>query len=473
MIILGTNSIKDTGFDVANSLRFNDGSSDYLNRTPSSASNRRTFTFSTWIKRASSSANQMLLVQSSNSSNFSFMRFKSTGTLSITSESGASSQYNLIPDMLFRDFSAWYHIVFAVDTTQGTAANRMKLYVNGSQITDFSTETYPNQNTDTMFNSTNPLELGRRTYATDEFFDGYMAETVFIDGTQNAVTDFGEFDEDSGIWKPIDVSGLTFGTNGFYLDFENSGSLGADVSGNGNNFTVNNLTAIDQVSDSPTLNFCTWNPLNVNDASGRTFSEGNLTVNEADNTNPTSVGSIGVNTGKWYYEIKIDSASGSDSSNGKLGHFGWYNIEATTEALEDNGLFLMADSRVRGQGTTAGSSSSAIFSVGDIVQCALDLDNGNCYFGKGGNWYNGSGSFNQTFANSTAVFTSITTNNMWTAGRSKGSTANNVTTLSANFGNPPYAISSGNTDGDGYGNFEYAVPSGYYSLNTKNLAEYG
>ena len=467
MIILGTNSVKDTGFDVANSLRFNDGSSDYLNRTPSSASNRRTFTFSTWIKRASSSANQMLLVQSSNSSNFSFMRFKSTGTLSITSESGASSQYNLIPDMLFRDFSAWYHIVFAVDTTQGTAANRMKLYVNGSQITDFSTETYPNQNTDTMFNSTNPLELGRRTYATDEFFDGYMAETVFIDGTQNAVTDFGEFDEDSGIWKPIDVSGLTFGTNGFYLDFENSGSLGADVSGNGNNFTVNNLTAVDQSTDTCTNNFCTLNALNPVSQSNSQLSEGNLKLTNVGSQYFSRTGNIAVTSGKWYAEVKITQLGG-ESQVGiiditKATGDSWY-----ANAIERAYVYLQNGYRYSND--SGGSWGANSYTTGDIIGVAMDLDNNKVYVSKNGVFQNSGDP--TSGATGTGAMYSITDGYDYTFVS---------TTLDSgtdpvhewNFGSPSFSISSGNTDGDGYGNFEYAVPSGYYSLNTKNLAEYG
>ena len=177
---------------------------------------------------------------------------------------------------MYRDVSAWYHIVVAVDTTQGTASNRLKLYVNGEQITSLQASSYPSLNFDTLINNNNAHYISGAvdtTYGTRRF-DGYMAEVCFIDGTALDPTSFGEFDEDSGIWKPISVSGLTFGTNGFYLDFEDSAALGDDVSGNGNNFTVNNLTAIDQTTDTPTNNFATLNPLN-NYWSAATFSEGN------------------------------------------------------------------------------------------------------------------------------------------------------------------------------------------------------
>src|SRR5210317_540063 len=276
--------------------------STYLTRTPSSAGDRKTFTFSTWIKRSSSSANQMLLVQSSSSSNFSFMRFKSDGTLSIYSESGGSSQYNFVPSMLFRDFSAWYHVVLTIDTTQATSTDRVKFYVNGSQITDFSTETYPSQNIDTMFNSTNALELGRRTYSTDEYLDGSLAHTHFIDGTAYAASTFGETDSTTGIWKPKTAPSVTYGTNGFFLKFASSGSMGTDSSGNGNNFSVGAGT-LTQTQDTPSNVFATLNPL-VYSGRNITFSNGNLSQSCSTLSGDASTSSIGVSSGKWYYEIK-------------------------------------------------------------------------------------------------------------------------------------------------------------------------
>ncbi len=220
----------------------------------------------------------------------------------------------LITNRLFRDPSAWYHIVVAVDTTQSTASNRVKIYVNGTQETSFSTETYPSQNLDTNFNDTNHQNILGAVYQIGgslQYYDGYMAEVVFIDGSQLTPTSFGEFDEDSPtIWKPIDVSGLTFGTNGFYLDFENASSLGADVSGNGNNFSVNNLTSIDQSTDTCTNNFATFNPLIIfYPTYVSTLSDGNLTATRSDNGGNHST--IMPTQGKWYAEFKcITKGSG-------------------------------------------------------------------------------------------------------------------------------------------------------------------
>jgi hypothetical protein len=254
-LIIPANSITG-GYEVDNSLRFAIGSSDYLNRTPSSASNRKTFTWSFWVKRSDLASSRTLFNSvdtASGSTGFSALYFLSTGEL-FTTVREVSGQKRLQTNQLFRDVSAWYHIVLAVDTTQGTASNRRKLYVNGSQVTSFSLQDDITQNFDTSVNNTVTQDIGvykNSGGSRNSNFDGYMAEVVLIDGQQLDPTSFGEFDEDTGIWKPKAVSGLTFGTNGFYLDFENSGSLGADVSGNGNNFTVNNLTSIDQSTDTP------------------------------------------------------------------------------------------------------------------------------------------------------------------------------------------------------------------------------
>jgi hypothetical protein len=171
----------------------------------------------------------------------------------------ANSIMFIIQISLFRDTSAWYHIVMAVDTTQATAANRIKLYVNGIQETSFAVETYPNQNHSTGVNFTEPHRIG--TLLTNSwYFSGYIAEVNHIDGSQLAPTAFGEFDEDSGIWKPKAYAG-SYGTNGFYLDFKDSANLGNDASG-GLDFTQTNITSADQATDTPTNNFCTFNPFN-------------------------------------------------------------------------------------------------------------------------------------------------------------------------------------------------------------------
>ena len=288
-IIIPANSAVGGGFNVANSIRFDDGSSSYLQKS-ASGGNRRTFTFSTWVKRSTlgggssgyntffssdqATANSFRLTFSSNGSDDKIMTYFYTG----------SQQMQLITNRVFRDTSAWYHIVVAVDTTQGTASNRTKLYVNGVQETSFSTETYPSQNLEMSVNQSGaPNRVGA---GTSLYFDGYMAETVLLDGTAASPTSFGEFDEDSGIWKPISVSGLTFGTNGFHLNYETAAELGTDANG-GTTLSETNLTAVDQSLDTCTNNYCVMNPLD-NLFSNATFSEGNLQYSSSSYASPTS-----------------------------------------------------------------------------------------------------------------------------------------------------------------------------------------
>ena len=467
--ILPANSAASGGFEVANSCRFDSGSSAYMHKTPDSASNRRTFTISTWIKRSKLGASQFVYNVRPDSNGATGIFFTSGDVLFLTIEPISKT---LVTNRVFRDISAWYHIVYAIDTTQGTAANRIKLYVNGIQETSFSAATYPDQNADLDVNTANPINIGRRLENSSDFIDMYLAEFVFIDGTALAPTSFGEFDEDSGIWKPIDVSGLTFGTNGFYLDFEDSANLGNDANG-GTDLTEVNLAAIDQSTDTCTNNFATWNSLQPTNAA---MSEGNLVgASSASSGFYSGISSIGVTSGKWYFECK--QIQESASNEGMIGVIIFYNtITALAYPVGTGGAWGMQDGN-RGFSTDSGGSGSttdsfhAGWSNNDTIGIALDIDNSRVYYSKGGQW-NNSGSWNA--ANPT---TSQTLQNalgdgtyFFMAGDASGS---NNCTWSANFGSPAHAISSGNTDGDGYGNFEYAVPSGYFSLNTKNLAEYG
>jgi len=476
-LILGTNSIKDTGYDVANSLRFDDGSSDYLNRTPSGAGNLRTWTFSIWFKRSNISlAQKIFSVAGGGSNNFEFY-FNTNDTLAFYhySSNGGVTDSFLGTNQVFRDTSAWFHLVIAVDTTQGTASNRVKMYVNGEQVTSLSTAIYFNQNYDTYINSTAEHRIGGNLNGS-QYFDGYMAETVLIDGQQLDPTSFGEFDSDTGIWKPIDVSGLTFGTNGFYLDFENSGSLGADVSGNGNNFTVNNLTSIDQSTDTCTNNFCTLNPLIIFGSNNSEFKEGNLVYDDNRGDWRASVGTFGVQSGKWYWEMKLGSGTfhqvgivGTTSPTSSANLIDLSQVHGGYSFYNDNGNLI---ARTNG-GTISGWDSGTVgtsASTGDILMVALDMDNKFLYFGKNGTWVK---SGNPTSGSSGTGAINISSDFTTGIDALPGVSMYSGSDGSLNFGSPPYSISSGNSDGNGYGNFEYAVPSSYYSLCTKNLAEYG
>ena len=471
-LILGTNSIKETSYDVANSCRFNDGSSDHLVWNSSPAGNRQKFTFSIWFKRATLGNTQVLASASYSSGDEGYLYISSGDTLEWDSTN--SGDGDMFSSIKLRDTSSWYHLVWAVDTTQSTAGNRMKFYLNGTQMTTWSTETQPNLNQQIYWNvgGTYYPYIGRRHGG--DYFDGYMAEIVQIDDQQLDASSFGEFDSDTPtVWKPKDLEDLTFGGNtSYYLDFEDSSSLGNDVSGNNHDFTAQNLTSIDQSTDTCTNNFATLNSLDMNESTGRTFSEGNLTYT-SDSSNASSArGTFGVNSGKWYYEVKIVSQSGSASSNGKFGTFGFTDIAEYSDPAT-NGLTIISDGRLRGQGSTGSVvGSPPLWGVGDILMFALDLDNQNLYMGKNGSWRTSAGAFSHSSPTDT-IYTSIDTSKFWTPFGQKNVSANNTLSYSMNFGSPAFSISSGNADGEGFGNFEYAVPSNYFSLNTKNLAEYG
>ena len=449
-----------TGYDVDNSLRFNRGSSDSLQRTPSGAGNRRTFTFSCWVKKGTNSAGEaMELFDSptySGNTNRDGLRFETANHLRFFINNAASGDF--ATNRLFRDLSAWYHIVLSVDTTQATASNRVKIYVNGVQETSFSTETQPSQNYDFQFNTTGIHSIGFFQDDGGELFSGYMSEVVFIDGTQLDATSFGEFDEDTGIWKPIDVSGLTFGTNGFYLDFKDSSALGNDVSGNDNDFTVNNLTSIDQTTDTCTNNYCTLNPLEPH-TNRNIFSEGNIVASGQAGAWQLARGTIGLTQGKWYWEVffsggtvgnyhagvQVASATTYSSLHSQAGTTTFYNGDGGEIFTGSSGAFTTND-----YGTMNGSS--------DILGVALNMDDKQISFYKNGSAI--VSNYSLDTPNDTMMPLLVQ------YGSSQVS--------KINFGGTQHtAISSGNSDANGYGNFEYSVPSGYYALNTKNLAEYG
>jgi hypothetical protein len=457
-LILGTNSIKDTGYDVANSVRFNKADAPALKRNSmGTATNRKKWTLSMWVKRSTTA--QAMLASFDGAA--SYFQFQSGGQLEVNDVPGSTFNYRLVTNAVYRDIAAWMHIVVAYDSTQGTDTNRLKLYVNGAQPS-LGTATYPSLNFEPEVNSTGSHKYGSYDDSTDFAFDGYFAEIVFIDGSQLDPTSFGEFDEDSGIWKPIDVSGLTFGNNGHYLDFEDSGNLGNDANG-GTDFDENNITATDQSTDTCTNNFATFNPLGK---ANLTYAEGNTKITNSSGAHNGSLSTLAVNKGKWYYEVKFIDGSQTRSMAG---------ICKVTDNLDNEYVGDTANSYgyFRSNGNKFNNSSSSSYgstpSNNSIISVAFDADNGTLWFGLNGTWQN-SATKSEIEAGTTtnSAFSSITMDDFF-AFACSGEDA----TCQANFGSPSYAISSGNTDGNGYGNFEYAVPSSYYSLCTKNLAEYG
>jgi len=468
-LILGTNSIKDTGYNVANSLRFNDGSSDYLTRAQSNG-NQDKWTWSVWLKRSTLGSSQCFFASTDGSATSFDAKFDSSNRIRVYNYFGGGFDADLVTTRVFRDVSAWYHILVVYDSGNSTEAHRLRIYVNGTEESSFSTTDYPALNADSDLNvSGSNIEIGRQANGS-QFFDGYMAEVVLIDGQALDPTSFGEFDEDSPtIWKPKDVSGLTFGTNGFHLDFENASSLGADVSGNSNNFTVNNLTSIDQSTDTCTLNYATKNPLYKQD---HAFSDGNLTYTSSASDWDSAPSTFGASSGKWYVEAKVTALGGGvtrttlgicderDANEVAESEFGLasYNNGDTV------GYYGASANQVYKNGSVQSGTWSA-FTTNDIIGMYVDLDNGYVYFSKNGSMQN---SGDPTSGSSGTGGISITTGATYLFGLTGyGGGASQI-----NFGSPPFSISSGNSDPNGYGNFEYSTQN-YYALNTKNLAEYG
>jgi hypothetical protein len=458
-LILGTNSIKDTGYDVANSCRFNNDDSAYMHKTPAGAgTSNTTFTWSIWIKRTDTATAIPRLFEFYNTSSYYIsLRFRDdvAQNLDFYSESNGGAVH-LRTNRRFRDVGAWYNIVMRVDTTNGTADDRLRMYVNGVQETSFAARTNPGSSENLNFNGADDVQYVGRKWEDSDYFDGYMAEVCYCDGQSLAPTSFGEFDSDSPtIWKPIDVSGLTFGTNGFYLDFEASANLGNDANG-GADFTEVNIAAVDQCTDTPTNNFATYNgALGL----GGTLAEGNCqyqTADSYDNSN-TAFSSIGINKGKWYAEFLVTATSSGNSVIGA-----GYDPEK-----QQDGITNFCQSIDEGWGyaengyayNNSSTNLSTTYTTDDIVGVALDLDNDKIY------WYK-----NNSLVNSGG--TDIDANELYFFGVSD-TTLGGQTTVQANFGNPPTALSSAANDENGYGNFEFAPPSGFLALCTKNLAEEG
>jgi len=469
VLIVGGNQSAAGGYNVDNSVRINRPSSDSMSGgTNGTSTNQNKYTVSFWTKRGRLSNGSTLNIMEG------YTGSSDTGTGSIfwrTSEALVIGGYNTnwrITNRLFRDVSAWYHIVFSVDTTQATADDRIKVYVNGVEETSFSTKNNPSQNSSTGLNNNSAaLNLFRRVLfgVNDNHGDGYFSEFCFIDGSALDPTSFGEFDEDSGIWKPIDVSGLTFGTNGFYLQFEDSSALGDDTSGNSNDFTLNNITSIDQSTDTCTNNFATWNRLIPPTFTNHNLLDGNLTVEGEVSSQNTAFSTFAVSSGKWFCEMKLTVEGNATSSVPNFGIASTADFRhADSEAYyETSGTNIYAgrvnSAQINHNGSDSGTDLSSTPDVGDIMGLALDLDSGT----KTLKFYL-NGSLVGTVNINTDEYCFITA----------VKEDDNKATVQGNFGGTnTYTVSSGNADGNGYGNFEYSVPSGYYALNTKNLAEYG
>jgi len=459
-----------TGYEISNSLKLEADNTEYLYKANDSGTNRKTFTVSMWFKRTELADDYMQLWQGGVNGEATRMGFfggtpKEAIWVDIGGGSGnTGADYRSYSVQVARDTSAWYHIVLAVDTTQSTAANRLKVWLNGDEITTWTNQAIPAQDFQCALEASIQMKWGAydNTYYK---MSGYIAECHYLDGVAKVQTDFGEYDEDSGIWKPKAYTG-TYGGNGCYLNFDDSSDLGADSSGNGNNFTLNNITSADQATDTPTNNFATFNPIWT--AADITYSEGATRMTSGANGWETALSTIGVSSGKWYFEIKQSATDGSamygvadeaDIYNLLTDHLGSNNTGGNSVSYYGNDGVI----RINGVGVV----TYGTWAQNQKMGCALDLDNGKVYFALQNTWQNSSNPENGT----NALTLPTGGNGLWFFGANQYF---GTETLNANFGGyTSFGIDSAETDENGYGSFEFAPPSGYYALCTKNLAEYG
>ena len=456
---------KKKAYEVERSLRFNDNDSAYLSRTPSGAGNRKTFTYSCWFKRGNlGTQSGAFLKAGPTSGNYFKINIANDHKLYVLATiSGGYTEY-FRSTQLFRDTSAWYHLVLRWDTTNSTAGDRVRVYLNGTQITDHSGSN-PALNLDGFVNDTNQHEIGAST-VNSQYWDGYIAEVNLIDGFSYDPSYFGQTDPITGQWNPKKYTG-SYGTNGFYLNFsDNSGTtattMGKDSSGNGNNFTPNNLVIGDAVKDSPTNNFCTLNILNSQTTN---FSEGNLKAEITNSSgNRTTVATMGSKSGKWYYEVLYNSqvvdalcvGFGDESYNALYGNNKLFEDHSPSVGYygASNGFIYYNTSR---------TEYSTDFTAGDIIGVAADFDNNQIYFYKNGTVHPNANPFSYTFSD---TFFIPAMGNLTSGGNQ---------TITANFGqDSTFAgakTAQGNTDANGKGDFYYSVPSGFKALCSANLTD--
>jgi hypothetical protein len=454
-ILNNSNAISTAGgYDINNSLRFRRSASAYLNRTPASSGSQTTWTYSTWFKRGALGSDQILITAGA-TNNDTNCYITSSDKIYWFNRAGGTMNGIKETTQVFRDPSAWYHIILVWDTTQGTASNRMKIYVNGSQVTSFSSSTDPSSNTTSFWNSNVSNKIASDVSAGSNTLDGYLADVNFIDGQALTPSSFGETDTTTGVWKPKAYTG-TYGTNGFYLKFSDiattSGSnagLGKDFSGNANYWTTNNIsvtagTTYDAMIDSPTLtsatvaNYCVINSAAI--GTDATVSGANLDIAYgASGTELATPTTIGMSSGKWYCEFTITAVNVSPArANVGITNKSSPNEIGAEVGINANGWgYYGASGNKYNNGTSTAYGST--YTTNDVIGIAFDADNGTLTFYKNG-------------VSQGVAFSGLASGTYFFA-FSSGSTANTYSG-SANFGQRPFA---------------YTPPTGFVRLNTFNL----
>ena len=461
-------------FEISNSARLNNG--DFFSRTPSSSSNADTFTYSAWVKNCPGQLLGGFLLSSGVAGSREFLiYFDGTNQRLNVYQYNGGIEFQVITSMQFRDSSAWYHIVVVYDSPQTTASNRVKIYVNGEQQTNFATANYPAQGLGSRIGTTEVQDIGKNAYNQGLDADFYLAEVNYISGSALPPTSFGE--TKSGTWIPKKYAG-SYGSHDYYLDFATRATNPIDASGQGNNWSSTNVAATDWMLDSPTNNFATLNPLahNGTTTTALTTSEGNLKTEHSHAGNWQSMqGTIPVSSGKWYYEVQIVARPTNNTQNYNIGFYdvskynaGYYGLSGNlTYGSEVTGK-VFVDTAKTSYGTVAGSD-------GDIYMFALDLDNNKFWAGLNGTWMasgnpsTGANPSASNFATENGVArTYVSHQSDYTYGSPPGIFIHNYGQDSSFAGTK---TAQGNIDANSIGDFYYSVPTGFLALCTANLPD--
>ena len=444
-----------------------------LSVSTSSSGTRTKWTISFWVKRSDLSNENCIVGSYLDNNNKDKIAFHTDGKLSWGSFQAGSytNMGNLVTNRVFRDVNAWYHIVCRWDTGNSTANDRMKIWVNGVEETSFGTRLNPELNRVSLINYTTYTTIGNNG-ASGNYFDGSLSHVHFCDNYAYSASDFGETDTTTGIWKPKTAPSVNYGTNGFFLKFDNSANMGLDSSGNSNNLTTNGT--IIQTKDTPSNVFACLNRLDF-DSSNTTLTNINSTLTGGNQgvAYNTVRANMGATKGKWYWEVKaadnaeIDQIGVSEMTfRPAIGNTGGF-----TSNINAYGVQLSNGYKV-GLGQS-GAAYMGGFSANDIMMIALDLDNDKITFGKNGQWADGSGNVNQTYGNSTAAFTGLTSDLGYMPTQCmRDSAGNNSGTSHYNFGGGVFgtsAVASAQSPDDGIGVFEYDPPTGFRAWCTKSL----
>jgi len=447
--ILAGASGQATGYDIEQSLRFEDGDTPYLSRTPS-AGNRKTWTWSGWIKHSTVGSDywENVFGAKTDSNNYAYIVFEADVLRFFNYVSSSANGSTSTSEPKYRDPAAWRHVVIAWDTTQSTDTNRLKIYINGEQLTLPATVSYPTLNHDGIINSATPHYIGGQINGE---FDGYLAEMHFIDGQALTPASFGESNEDTNQWQAIKYSG-SYSGNSFYLKFA-SGAIGTDSSGLGNTFTATNLSSTTSVSlDSPTNNFATLNPLNL--VTNTTLSEGNLKADCTSSNDGAALGTMAVSSGKWYWEVLQTTANATDDiSCGLMELSRKMSPQTITDVYNNSYLYGNDGWNAKHSSTTSTINS---YGAGDIIGWALDLDGNTLKIYKNNSLeYTYSSGVSGTFTPLAAV----------------DGTSGSAVTHIANFGQDSSFNGEKTAQGNGGDgeDFYYSPPTGYKALNTDNL----